>query len=81
MRIPQIAAVVLALAIAAPGPRLPACTPAQVATWPIVNEKTQVEGRTIVTRQSPDGSRRCGVPRRSTVRPSQTAPKPVRGRR
>ena len=69
------------VASAAPSKTLPACTPAQVASWPIVDENTVIEGRTIVVRQSPDGSRRCGTVKRSTRRPSQTAPKRTRGAR
>ncbi len=59
-------------------PKLPACRPDERESWPIVDENTVIEGRTIVVRQSPDGRKRCGTMKQSTRRPSQTAPKKVR---
>ncbi|HEU5088198.1 MAG TPA: hypothetical protein VFT99_12160 [Roseiflexaceae bacterium] len=82
MIVRHIAAVVtLSLALlatpaqAAPKP-LPACTPAQVATWPITDRNTIVEGRTILIHTSPDGTRRCGEVQVSTQRPQ--APRKVK---
>lgn len=74
--IAALLAVPSAAQAAPPKPKLPACTPAQVASWPIVDENTVIEGRTIVVRQSPDGSRRCGEVQVSTQRPQ--APRKVR---
>lgn len=55
---------------------LRACTPYEREHWMIVDENTQVEGRTIYVHTSPDGSRRCGEVRVSTARPQ--APRKVR---
>lgn len=68
-----------AAAQAAPQPPpLPACTPSQVRDWPIVDENTLVQGRTIVIRQEPNGTRRCGTVKISGAKPSQSAPKKVK---
>lgn len=61
---------------APPKPKLPACTPAQRAAWPITDRNTIVEGRTIIIHTSPDGRKRCGEVQVSTARPQ--APKKVR---
>lgn len=74
-----LAAAALIAALIAPGPRLPACTPAQREAWPVVDRNTVVEGRTIVVHQSPDGARRCGEVKVSTRRPAPPTKKARRG--
>jgi hypothetical protein len=71
-----IPAILLIAALVAPGPRLPACTPAQREAWPVVDRNTVMEGRVIIVHQSPDGSKRCGEVQVSTRRP--TGPKKVK---
>jgi hypothetical protein len=75
----SIPAIILIAALVAPGPRLPACTPVQRETWPVVDTNTVVEGRVIIVHQSPDGARRCGEVQVSTRRPAAPARKARRG--
>lgn len=74
-----LAAAVLALALAAPGPRLPACTPAQREAWPVVRTVPQVEGRTILVHRSPRTGTECGEVQVSRQRPAP--PQKQRGKR
>lgn len=65
-------------ASAAPSKPLPACTPAQRASWPITDRNTVIEGRTILIHTEPGTGRRCGEVKRNERTPRQTAPKKVR---